>query len=667
MDKNKLAKDIIENVGGKENITGLVHCATRLRFSLADAKKVNDAQLNNLDGVLGVVANAAQPQVIIGNQVASVYEEITKEIGPVATDSAAAPKQDGNLAMRIIMIVPKVFTPILPAFVASSLLKALLAILLLAKVVANDSTTYQMLSLASDVAFFFLPILIAVSAAKVFKANPYMAAIIIAVLIHPSFQKMIAAGDPIHLAGIPVPLVNYGSSLIPAILGVWILSYVERFFNRLFPDSLRFVFAPLCTFLVMFFIMFTAIGPIGFYIGTALAAIMVKLYSTAGVVAIVVIAVLKPFLILTGMHYALAAAFLPVFTTLGYDAFYMITAILPNLGQAGAAFGVGVRAKDKKLKALAFSTSFSAFMGITEPALFGINLKYRRPLVGAMIGSGLGGLYAGIMGVKFIAMANFGIIGILGVMPQYLIHIIIAAVITLVASALATIIIGFDESQAVVEVPEEEQPSSHGGTTADGNDGNDGDDGNDDTTATAPTEAVTYTLNSPLSGKIIALNEVKDAAFAGGALGAGIAIEPLQGEVRAPAAGKVVALFPTKHAIGFKTDSGIELLIHIGLDTVSLQGKHFETFVKKGDEVAAGELLVRFDREAIAAAGFDLTTPVVISNTKKFLEISPATTASEITYGEKLLQLVKLEPQAVVSAPNSASSAGAGAAQKAAQ
>lgn len=456
MNMNELSKDIIKNIGGKENIVSLVHCATRLRFTLDSIENINKSALENLDGVMGVVASGGQAQIIIGTKVGQVYDAINDELGITSGESkkteegdkkAKGEKKEGNPIMRAIMVVPKVFTPILPAFVASSLLKALIAILNLTELIDVGSTTFQMLTIASDVAFFFLPILIAVSAARYFKTNIYMAAIIAAVLIHPSFAALIEAGGPITLFGLPVPLVKYGSSLIPSIIGVWILSYVEGFFNKHITESLRFVFAPLLTFLVMFVIMFVVVGPLGYYVGTLLATLMINLYDTAGVAAIVLIAVFKPFLVMTGMHYALAAAFLPVFIMQGYDAFYMVTSILPNLGQAGAAFGVFLRAKNKKLKAIALSTSFSAFMGITEPALFGINLKYKRPMIGAMTGAGVGALYAAIMGVKFIAMANFGIIGILGVMPEYMLHIVIAVIITLVVSTVVSFLLGINEKE----------------------------------------------------------------------------------------------------------------------------------------------------------------------------------------------------------------------------
>ncbi|MDN6161297.1 MAG: beta-glucoside-specific PTS transporter subunit IIABC [Atopostipes sp.] len=626
MDTKQLAQEIIRHVGGQKNIVNLVHCATRLRFTLADNDLVNKSSLEELNEVMGVVLTMEQAQIIIGNKVKSVHDAIIEEIGDFAESTKEEqPKKEGNRLMQAIMVVPKVFTPILPAFVASSLLKALISILEITSLVSEGSSTFQMLTLASDVAFYFLPVLIAVSAAKYFKANTYMAAIIAAVLLHPTFAEMITAGDSISLLGLPVPLVDYGSSLIPAIVGVWILSYVEDFFNKKITESLRFVFAPLFTFLVMFFIMFVVVGPMGYYLGNFLASAMIQLYDTAGVLAIVLIAVFKPFLVLTGMHYALAAAFLPVFTLQGYDAFYMTTSILPNLAQSGAAFGVFLRAKDKKLKSLALSTSFSAFMGVTEPALFGINLKYKKPLIGAMIGAGFGSLYAALMGVKFLAMANFGILGILGVMPEYMIHIVIAVIITLIVSAVASYLLGIEEGEASL-------PTIDGGVA---------EASVSETVENKKTQAKTkdIRIDSPLTGQLFALSEVDDPAFGEGMMGQGSAILPTVGQVTAPADAKIDVMFPTGHAVGMTTETGVELLIHVGIDTVNLDGEHYEIFVEQDQEVKKGDLLIEFDIKGIKEAGYDIITPVIVTNTDDYQAIEVTSSADSIEAGESLLEV----------------------------
>lgn len=628
METEKLAKNIIKNVGGEENINNLVHCATRLRFTLADNDLVDKATLEEMDEVMGVVSSSGQAQIIIGNKVGQVYDAIIQETGEFSdSKSPKGPeKKEGNRLMQAIMVVPKVFTPILPAFVASSLMKAVLSILNITSLISADSSTLKMLTLASDVAFYFLPILIAVSAAKYFKTNIYLAAIIVAVLLHPGFTELISIGEPVSLLGLPVPLVNYGSSIIPAIIGVWILSYVEDFFNRMITENLRFIFAPLFTFMVMFFIMFVVVGPLGYYFGNFLASSMIKLYDTAGVAAIVLIAIFKPLLILTGMHYALAAAFLPVFTLQGYDAFYMVTSILPNLAQAGAAFGVSLRAKDKKLKALALSTSFSAFMGVTEPALFGINLKYKKPLIGAMIGAGTGALYAALMGVKFLAMANFGILGILGVMPEYMIHMVIAVIITLVVSVVATYILGIDETSASLPTMDEQMENTE--TPLRQEDSNH-----------SLKNVETLVITSPMTGDLMNLSEVSDPAFNTGLMGQGIAVLPTVGEVVAPADATVNVMFPTGHAVGLTTVDGVELLIHIGIDTVNLDGLHYKAFVKQGQEVKKGDKLIEFDIQAIKEAGYEISTPILVTNTDQYESVEALSTSGSIKTGHSLVQV----------------------------
>ncbi len=616
MDVNQLAKEIVKYVGGKKNIVNLVHCATRLRFTLSDNEKINVEELEKLDGVLGLVNNSAQPQIIIGNKVHEVCEAIYKQIGMTGEEKVENKKKDGNIFMRAIMIVPKVFTPVLPAFVACGLLKALFSVLQITGVMDASSSTYQILNFASDVAFYFLPILIAVSAAKVFNANTYMAIAIVAMLLHPTFAQMVQTGEAVSFLGLPVPLVNYGSSLIPAILGVWVLSYVEKFFYRYIPEILRFVFAPLLTFLTMLVIMFVVIGPLGYDCGTYLAKAMISLYDTAGIVAIVLIAVLKPFLVLAGMHYALAAAFLPVFVSTGVDAFYMVTSILPNLGQAGAAFGVFLRSKDKKVKSIALSTSFSAFMGITEPALFGVNLKYRRPMIGAMTGAGVGALYAAIMGVKFIAMANFGIFGILGVMPKFMLHMVIAVIITLVVSTVITYILGIDETKKKEVLVEKEETNKEESSKI-------------------------IDIHSPVRGQIVPLSQVSDEAFRSEAIGKGIAVLPEEGKVYAPVDGEVTALFQTGHALGLTTKDGVELLIHVGIDTVSLNGKYFQVKVSQGSQVKKGDLLLEFDKENIEKEGYQTVTPILVTNIEDYLDILPANQKQEVKVGEPLLKIMK--------------------------
>lgn len=618
MNKKDLAATILHLVGGEHNVAALTHCATRLRFNIKDDKKVDKKKLEATEGIMGVVTSSAQLQIIIGTEVHDVCEEIYKQTQLMPGSDDVKDSKKVNIFMRALAIIPRVFTPILPAIMAGGLLKALFAILQLTGILDAASTTYQILNFASDVSFYFLPILIAVSASNVFKTNTYLSVAVVAVLLHPSWTGMIDAKEAVSLFGITVPLVSYASTMIPAILGIWIMSYVERFFNKYVPEALKYVFAPLLTFLVMLCLMFIIIGPIGFYCGTYVSMALMSIYDVAGWLAIVLIAAFKPLLVMTGMHYALTTAFLTMFTATGVDKFYMSASILANLAQSGATFGVFLKSKNKKMKSIALSTSFTALMGITEPALFGVTLKYKKTFISAMIGAAVGALYAALAGVQFITMAGVGILGLLGVIPQFMIHMIIAAIITLVVSAGLTIVWGYRDDMELVALEKKEEHT-----------------GNE-----MKIENNGRIVKSPLKGKVIDLCMVKDEAFAHEVIGKGAAILPEDGHVYAPVSGKVSALFSTNHAIGITTDKHDEVLIHIGMDTVNLNGKYFHPHVKQGDEIQEGDLILEFDLDKIIEEGYDITTPIVITNKDDYMDIFAINKQEKIKEKDELLAII---------------------------
>lgn len=598
MDKKQLSTGVIRLVGGEENIAGLEHCATRLRFTLKNNKKADTGALEKLDGVMGVVQSSAQLQIIIGNQVHDVCEEIYAQLKTDfknVTDKDES-KKEGNIFMRALAVIPRVFTPILPVLTAAGLLKVLVAVLQLAGV-DTTSSTFVLINLVSDVVFYFMPVFVAVSASKVFKANMYMALMIGAMLLHPSFTAAVTAAEAMTLFGLPVALVSYGSSMLPALLGVWVLSHVERFFDRYLPEALKFICSPLLTSLVMMVLMFVAIGPLGFYCGEYIADFLMSIYGVAGWLAVMLIAAFKPLLVMTGMHYALTTAFLTMFTSTGVDKFYLSASILSNVAQGGAAFGVFLRSKDKKMKSTALSTSFTAIMGITEPAMFGITLRYKRPFVAAMIGAAAGGLYAGIMGVEFIAMAGVSIMGILGVVPQFMLHMIIATIITLVVSTVLTVVFGFQEELPGEVKDHEKKAALHSRSEAN------------------------RVIASPMSGEVMDIACVKDPAFHSETIGKGIAIIPTVGRVVAPVNGVISALFQTGHAVGITAETNEEILIHIGMDTVQLNGRYFYPRVKQGDSVKKGDVLLEFDLQEIKKAGYEIASPVVITNKNDYMDI----------------------------------------------
>lgn len=616
MNKKQLATDIIELVGGEKNIAGLEHCATRLRFTLKENKKAKVEKIEKLDGVMGVINASTQLQIIIGNQVHEVCEEIYAQIGMDFKNKEDAPaKKEGNIIMRALAIIPRVFTPVLPVLTACGLLKAVVAVMQIAGV-DTATSTFSLINMASDIIFYFMPVFVAVSASKVFKTNMYMGLLVGAMLLHPTWAGLVGAKEAVTLLGLPVALVSYNGSMLPALLGVWILSYVEKFFDKYIPEGLKFIFAPLCTALTMLVVMFVAVGPLGFYCGKYISDFLMGIYDVAGWLAVVLIAAFKPLLVMTGMHYALSTAFLTMFTATGIDKFYLSSSILSNLAQGGAAFGVFLKTKDKKMKSVALSTSFSAIMGITEPAMFGVTLKYKRPFVAAMIGAAAGGLYAGITSVEFLAMAGVGIFGILGAVPQCMLNMCIAAVITLVVSAAVTVVLGFEEDTDVQEEKKEVKPVVH------------------------TKEEISKIIVSPMSGEVVDLALVKDAAFSSEALGKGAAINPEEGKVYSPVNGTVSALFQTNHAIGLTSETGEEILIHIGLDTVNLKGKYFHPAVKQDDAVKQGDLLMEFDLEEIKAEGYDVTTPVIVTNKNDYMDVFAVNTSAKIKSQEALLAVI---------------------------
>lgn len=618
MNKKQLATDIISCVGGEKNVKALSHCSTRLRFTMKDNQKVDEKALKKLDGVMGVVISSAQLQVIIGTSVHDVCEEIYAQTKLQAGGEDSKEEKKGNIFMRALAIIPRVFTPILPAIMTGGLLKAVFTILTMTGTLDASTSTYAILNYCSDVGFYFLPLLVAVSASKVYKTNTYMAVAVVAVLLHPSWTALVGAKEAITLFGLPTPLVSYSSTMIPAILGVWLLSYVEKFFDKYIPEALKYVFSPLLTFIIMLTAMLVVIGPIGYYCGAYVSMALMGIYDVAGWLAIVLIAAFKPLLVMTGMHYALTTAFLTAFTTTGVDKFYLSASILANLAQSGATFGVFLKTKDKRMKSIALSTSFTAFMGITEPAMFGVTLKYKRPFVAAMIGAAAGGLYAAITGVQFIAMVGVGITGIFGVVPQFMLHMCIAIVITLVVSCVLTVIFGFKDDDEESEMKVEKR-----------------------TITDNERESVNRVIVAPLEGEIIDLALVPDQAFSSEAIGKGVAIMPSVGKVFAPFDGTITALFSSNHAIGMTSEKKEELLIHIGLDTVQLNGEHFTVHVKQNQLVKKGDLLLEFDIEAIKAKGFNVITPILITNKNDYMDIFPISENAMVKVGEALIAIIE--------------------------
>lgn len=617
MDYNKTAADILKLVGGEKNVVSVTNCMTRLRFVLNDAGKADTEGLKNVKGVQGIVTKNGQFQVVIGTDVSHVCDEI-KKLGHFGEETQA-PKENKGIVAGFFGGLTAIFQPIIPALAGSGMIKALLALLVFVGWVDNGSQTYQIFNAFGDALFSFLPFMLAFSAAKYFGCNQYVSAALAGVLLHSSFTSLEA---PILLFGfVPVTQVSYGGSVVPILLIVWAQSYIERFANKISPKSVKIFLAPLLTIIVTGCLGITILGPLGNLVGQGLAVGFNWLNDYAGWVIPFLMGAFCPFFVMTGMHYCFAPIQTIQYATLGYGTILGPGMLASNIAQGTASLVVGLKSKNKDLKQLGISAGFTGLMGITEPALYGVTLKYKRPLYAAMIGGGVAGLYAGITGIHTYSSTTAGLLAL----PVYIggsgfenvINAAITIVISMVVTAAATLVLGFEDPK---EDQQEEQPPAE--------------------EKKAETSSMRIEIASPVSGKEIPLSEVKDEVFSKNIVGKGAAVIPSEGKVYAPADGTVASVFDTKHAIGLVTEDGAEILIHVGIDTVELGGKYFTAHVKQDDKVKRGQLLLEFELDAIREAGYDTVTPVIISNTDSYLDVLAAE-PGEINAGDMLIAIVK--------------------------
>lgn len=600
MNYAELAKQILEKVGGKENVAFLTHCATRLRFTLKDETKADMDALKKTKGVMGVVNKGGQFQVIIGSDVASVYKPLT-ELGNFAdgNDNKNDVEKKGKL-VQVFDTIAGIFTPIIPAITGAGMIKCVLALLVSFNLIDTSSQTYYILNFMGDAAFYFLPFLLANSAAKKFKCNAYLAMTIAGVLLHPNFAALKTAGDPVSFLGLPVTLAGYSSSVIPIILGVWFMSFVEPIADKVSPKVVKFFTKPLITILVTAPVLLIVLGPLGTILGDGIASAIAFLDSYASWLVPFVVGTFSPLLVMTGMHYGLIPIGINNVATAGFDTVVGPGMLASNIAQGGAALCVALKSKNKDLKQLAGSSGLTAVCAITEPAMYGVNLALKKPLYAAMIGGGVSGLYLGITGVGRFVSGSPGLLALPGYIggngSANIINACIGAVIAFVVSFIAAWIIGFDDP---VEEGKEEIAAIE--------------------TVDRLVEKVE--IACPINGEVIALEQVEDETFASGIIGKGVAIIPTDGKVVSPINGTVQTIFKTKHAIGLLSDEGVEVLIHIGMDTVQLNGEHFIAHIKDGDRVKVGDPLVDVDLEAVKAKGYETVTPVIVTNSDKYLDI----------------------------------------------
>ncbi|WP_195185594.1 beta-glucoside-specific PTS transporter subunit IIABC [Lactobacillus gasseri] len=649
-----LAKTIIKDVGGKDNVISVVHCTTRLRFKLKDEKKANDDALKDTDGVVTVVKAGGQYQVVIGNEVADVYEAVLKEGGfsgggQVADDDL----DDSNMSLmdKAIDLISGIFTPILGPMAAAGMIKGLTAMCASFGWLAKTSGTYEVLYAIGDGFFYFLPLILAITSAKKFKVDRFTAITIGAAMCYPAMVAMNSSkkvlfdlfnGTFLHsqvhatFLGIPIISMNYTSTVIPIILAVWFASVVERWCKKWIPTVVKTFLVPFVTLLIVVPLTFLIIGPLATWIGNALAAITSAVYNFSPVLAGILLGSFWQVFVIFGVHWGFVAVMMSNIAALGYDPILGLS-LGASFAQIGVVLAILLQTKDQKLKGIALPAFLSGIFGVTEPAIYGVTLPRKKPFVLSCIAAGIGGGLIGFFGTKMYMMGGMGVfvipaaIGPKTGVDMSVYGLMIAMAVSFVLGFILQIALGkksvdqaYDEKQAKTV----QEVANQADTIA----------------KAAPSLASTSDLNvstelvSPLAGELLPLSEVKDEVFSSGAMGEGVAVEPSEGVLHAPADGKVVMTFPTGHAIGMKTSDGAEILMHIGMDTVNLQGHGFETLVAKGDEVKAGDELVKFDIDAIHAKGYVVTTPIVVTNSKDYEKIT-VVSQGKVKVGQEILDL----------------------------
>ena len=627
--KNKqLAEVIIEHVGGKDNIISLVHCATRLRFALKDESKANAEFLKKQAGIITVVQSGGQFQVVIGNSVADVFNVIMQltNLNEKPTNDAppATPK---GIVSKLIDLVSSIFIPALVVLVAGGIFKGIVAILQVMELVQADSPTLNFLNAIADAPFYYLPIILGFSAVKKFGGNPYVGMALGGALVHPSVVGML--GNKFELQteffSIPIKLIPYPSSVFPIILAAWFYSLLERNLNKIMHDSFKKFIAPLFGLIITVPLTFAVIGPVVSFLSDTVASGIIYVYQLNSVIASMILAALWQVMVVFGIHWGLVPFAMNNISV--YQEDFMIPILFPAVfAQVGAVLAVMLRSKDPQVKTLASSSVLSGIFGVTEPAIYGINLPLKRPFIigciSAMIGGGIVGYYHSVIySFSFISIFSFlQLIPPTGINEKFY-AVVFGSLISFAVATLVTYLFGIPKDKKQNNENEIENSDSNNNKT-------DSD------------ELVkTITIASPLTGQLIDLKEVNDVTFASGLMGKGAAIIPTIGEAVAPEDGEVVSLFRTKHAIGFQTKLGAEILIHIGIDTVKLDGQHFEAHVESGQKVKKGDRLVSFDIEAIKQAGFEVTTPIIITNSDDYIDVQCIFNQDNIQHGDALLAL----------------------------
>lgn len=616
----ELVQEILQGVGGKENIQGLTHCITRLRFNLKDESKATTEKIKKIKGVVTVVQAGGQYQVVIGNHVPEVYQEFVTYAGLSGNEASAAKEEKKGPIDTFIDIISGIFTPVLGLLAATGMIKGLNVLFVSLGWITNTSGTYAILQAAGDCFFYFFPIFLGYTAAKKFGLKPFIGMALGAALVYPALSGLTQGAKPLYtlfagtiiespvyvtFLGIPVILMSYSSSVIPIVISTFFGAKLEKFVTKIIPSVLRSFLVPFLTVLIMVPLTFIIIGPIATWIGNILGAGVLAIYNFNPIIAGAAVGAVWQVLVMFGLHWGIIPIAINNIGVLGYDP-VMVLGQATCFATAGAVLAVIIKSRNNSVRAIGIPAFISSLFGVSEPSLYGITLPRKKPFIATLISASVGGLIMGIFGTKSYIMGGMGIFSL----PNY-IHpetgigsgfygYAIAIAVAFTMSFILTMTFFYDptEDRKEAQPAEETAPAATAG------------------------QLMTETeIDLPIKGQVLPLNEIKDTAFSQGLLGKGVAIQPAEGKVYAPFDGTVEVLFPTHHAIGLKSTEGIEVLIHVGMDTVNLNGEYFQAEVAQGDQIKKGDLLLTFDPQKIQEAGFATETPVVVTNSRDYLEV----------------------------------------------
>ena len=639
---HELAKEIVKNVGGKENVLGLVHCITRLRFTLKDESAAKDDVLKNMEGVVTVMKSGGQYQVVIGNHVPEVFEDVMELLDLKERDEAAAEQKSGKLLDRAIDIVSGIFQPILGIMAACGMLKGLNTLFVALGLYSAECGGYLIINAAGDALFTFLPLFLGYTAAKKFGLKPMLGLAIGGAMCYPGIQAgaLSAGAEPLYsllegtlfaspvyidFFGIPVISVDYTGTVIPVILAVWFASKCEKFFNKFIPDLVKFFFVPMLTLLVTLPVSVLFLGPIATFGSTLISEFTLAIRGFSPLLAGGIVGFTWQILVIFGMHWGFIPVYINNVMTLGYDN-VMMPFFACTFATSAVVLAIFFKTKDKKLREMAIPNFISGIFGVTEPAIYGILLPLKKPFIISCIAGGIGGAFYGHFNFRKFILGGMGIFELPNMMnPDGTMGNIIVAF----AGIAISMAVGFVLTMIFYKDKTQEASGKAGGAA----------DAVENVPAKTKSKDEKILVASPLKGKLVELKDVKDEAFSSGALGKGVAVMPEEGVLYAPADGTISAFFPTGHAIGLTTDTGLELLMHVGMDTVQLDGKGFKPLAAAGDVVKKGQKLLEFDMELIQEAGYSLVTPVLVTNSDDFAEIVPSE-AEEVQAGELLLSVI---------------------------